>query len=74
MSLEELICHMKIKEINHFKDKDPIIASELSLKVNLVESSYGPKFNREMFIEFENLAKSEQVYMGSSSSSEVLSK
>ncbi|PPR93769.1 hypothetical protein GOBAR_AA26901 [Gossypium barbadense] len=51
MSLEELICHKKIKEVNHFKNKDPITANELSLKANLMESSSSPKFNRVKNVE-----------------------
>ncbi|KAK5811976.1 hypothetical protein PVK06_027370 [Gossypium arboreum] len=46
ISLEELISHMKIKEVNRLKDKALITSNEFYLKVNLVEFGFGPKFNR----------------------------
>lgn len=55
MYLDELICHMKIEKANRFKDKDSIIANELSFKANLVESSSGPKLNK--FKNVENTKK-----------------
>ncbi|KAK5839048.1 hypothetical protein PVK06_007805 [Gossypium arboreum] len=45
ISLEELISHMKIEEVNCLKDKALVTSSEFHLKANLVEYGFGPKFN-----------------------------
>ncbi|KAK8609373.1 hypothetical protein V6N13_061822 [Hibiscus sabdariffa] len=46
--LEELVAHMKIEEANHLKDKVTHSISQLSFKVNLIESggASGSKFKR----------------------------